>query len=117
MRVQFWNGLSMKWKSGTTSLRSCQICTTTQVSVISSMRPHSPSTMTTSSRRMGWVVAIWNPANRLATVFCAAKPKMMPTTPAETRMLVPNCCTCLNSISTDASVERGMEKYSVLLMT
>ena len=35
-------------------------------------------------------MAIWNPANRLEMVFCAAKPATMPTTPADASMLVPN---------------------------
>ena len=46
------------------------MATMTSVVVISSMRPHSPSTMTTSSRRMGSVSAIWRPASRFEAEDC-----------------------------------------------
>ena len=51
--------------------------------MISSTWPHSPSTTTASSMRMGWAVAIWMPANRFLRTGWSARPAMMPTTPAE----------------------------------
>jgi hypothetical protein len=50
---------------------------------MSSILPHSFSTMTTSSTRMGCVIAIWKPATSVAMLRWAAKPMMMPAMPAD----------------------------------
>ena len=42
------------------------------------------------------------PASNVAMLFCAAKPRMMPATPAEAMIAVPNWRTDSNTISIDA---------------
>src|SRR4030043_69460 len=66
------------------------------------MRPHSPSTMTTSSMRMGCVKAICSPAMKVPMVFWAARPTTMPTMPADARMAVPSCLILGNVIRMEA---------------
>ncbi len=51
--------------------------------MISSTVPHSPSTTTVSPMRTMSPKAIWNPANMLLSVDCAAMPATMPSRPAE----------------------------------
>ena len=53
--------------------------------MISSIVPHSPSTITTSSIRIGCVIAICSPAMMVESDFCAANPAMTPATPAEAK--------------------------------
>ena len=65
MRVQFWNGSSMNFESGITRRRKSHTRTTTKVALISSIQPHSPSTITTSLILMGCVRAICKPAIRV----------------------------------------------------
>ncbi len=71
------------------SRRSSHRCTTTYVIVISSMRPHSPSSTTTSSTRIASVNAICMPAKTLASEVCAASPATMEMSPADASRLAP----------------------------
>ena len=57
--------------------------------MISSIVPHSPSMITTSSSLIGWVSAIWIPAMMFPSTGLAAKPSTMPATPAEASSEVP----------------------------
>ncbi len=82
-RDQFSNGLDVKYDTGMVIRRSSQVRTARNVSVISSTVPHSPSTTTVSPMRTMSPKAIWNPANMLLRVDCAATPATMPRMPAE----------------------------------
>ena len=53
------------------------------------MLPHSPSTTTASSSRIGSAKAICRPAMKLPTVERAATPAMIPAIPAEASRLAP----------------------------
>ena len=57
--------------------------------MISSIQPHSSSTMTTSSSRIASLKATWMPAIRLARVDCAATAATMLSSPAEASTLAP----------------------------
>ena len=56
---------------------------------MSSIRPHSFSTITTSSIRIGSVNAIWIPAIRFLSAGCAAAPSASPASPAEAISVTP----------------------------
>ena len=64
-RVQFSNGVVVKYVDGRIRRRSSQTCTTTYVSVISSIRPHSSATTTTSSTRIASVNASCTPGEHV----------------------------------------------------
>ena len=89
-RVQFSNGVVVKYVDGRIRRRSSQTCTTTYVSVISSIRPHSSATTTTSSTRIASVNASCSPANTLARELCAARPATIEMRPADARRLAPS---------------------------
>ncbi len=103
--------------SGTTSRRSSHNATTTKAPVISSTRPHSPSTMSTSSRRIGWVRASCNPAMRLLSTGRAARPATSPATPAEASRLVPICLTLGKVMRAQATPIRYTKVIKVRLIT
>src|SRR6185437_16060684 len=63
------------------------------------MVPHSFSTMTASSMRIGWVIASCTPANKLLSTGRAARPTTMPATRAEANKLTPYCRTGSKVIS------------------
>ena len=88
--------------SGTTMRRSSQMRTTTYVLPISSIRPHSFSTITTSSRRIGCASAICRPAMRLPNTGRAAMPAITPTMPAEASSVAPTWRIAGNVINTRA---------------
>ena len=87
--VQFSNGFSINQVSGTIMRRSSQMRTTTYVPLISSTRPHSPLTISTSSMRIGCENAICRPAIKLPSTGRAAIPATRPATPAEASKLAP----------------------------
>src|SRR5689334_25397852 len=91
LRVQFSNGVVVKYVQGSTSRRSSQSRTTTYVSVISSMRPHHrpASSSTTSPTRIAPEKAICMPANTAPSDVCAARPATTDSTPAEANTVVP----------------------------
>ena len=93
----------MKYCSGMIRRRSSQIRSTTYVAVISSTRPHSPSTISTSSSRIGCVKASCNPAIILLNTVLPARPATSPTTPAEASRLAPTCRAPGNVISNIAA--------------
>ena len=57
------------------------------------------------------------PASRLPSVFCAAKPRMMPAIPAEARMLAPSCRTVSNIIRIEATPKMITTEMMILRMT
>jgi hypothetical protein len=73
--------------------------------------------MTTSSMRMGCVIAIWIPASSVVRLFCAAKPITMPATPADASMAVPNCRTEWKTMSIEASANNAMTDTAIFLST
>ena len=68
------------------------------------MVPHSFSTTTASSMRIGCVIASCTPANRLLSTGRAARPATMPATPAEANRLTPYCRTGSKVISAAPTV-------------
>ena len=103
LRVQFSYGFVVKYDVGRISRRSSQMCTTTWLSVISSTRPHSPSTTTTSSSRTASLNASCSPAITLPSRLCAASAATMPITPAEASTLAPTARTVGKVISATPS--------------
>src|SRR3954468_18300115 len=93
---------SVDWASrsfGTTMRASLPLRSHVYVSVMSSPTPVCPSTVTTSPRRRGWVMASTTPAIALASTCREAKPTTAATIADEARTVLarrcrsPNCAT------------------------